>query len=240
MAKKKTKGIFDNDEAQLTAKQWASEGLKKVKTGDLLKQEEAVLIPKTGNMIGFSYNPKKTDGLVKVSFHVQMGFDGANIVHIEMVYSYDVVTDTLITLGANFDGLMFREYKLADILPYIVILSVDDKSPNTANQMQDIMQAYFDEKHKTVGRQYGFLSLAGGILNQAMDKISFGLWHKISIIPKNDLDCSGTCANLISILWSGKSIRRKGQSDYIIISCVTPGDLFNAEGISVVYNYANA
>lgn len=196
------------------------------------------VIPKVGDMIGFSYNPAKTDGLVKGAFHVQMGFDSAPIVHIEMVYDYDKKTDTLITLGANFNGLMFRDYQLSKILPYIVVMRVEDNCPLDVKTRQDVMEQYFNEKGGSVGREYGFLSLLSGGVNQLMDKITFGLWVKLNIIPKNDLDCSGTCANLIKILWAGKQLSRKGQRDYIAIPTTTPGDIFNANGIVVVYDYS--
>lgn len=234
---KKTGGIFDNDEAQLMAKQCASSGLKKVKTVDLLKQEDPGFTPKCGMPVGFSYNPAKTDELVKAAFNVQLAFDGSLIVHIEIVYSYDKDTDILITLGANFDGLSFRTYQLQDILPYTVFMRVIDESPFDEHNMQEAMQNYFNEKQKSVGREYGWLSLMSGGLNQMMDFVTFGKWTKLSILPKQDLDCSGTVATLINILWAGKSIRRKGQSDYIIHSCVTPGDILNAEGIEIIYKY---
>ena len=220
---------------QLSAKKWASRGLKKVKEVDLLKKP--VVIPKTGQLIGFSYNPEKTDGLVKAGFHVQMAVDDAPFVHVEMVYSYDKDTDTLITFGTNFDSLRFRDYQLSEILSYIVVLRVDENSPFSSEDMRNAMEAYFAQKEKTVGRGYGFLSLAGGLLNQGMDFITLGKWHKLSVITKNNYDCSGTCADLIHSFWPAMNIRRKGQDDYIPVSAVSLGDLFHAEGISVVYQY---
>ena len=238
MASKKTGGIFDNDEAQLTAKQWASSGLKKVDTVNLLKPMEPVkVIPKTGNLIGFSYNPETTNGLVEVGFNIQMGVDDAPFVHVEMCYSYNKDTDDLVTFGTNFDQLKFRNYKLADILHYIVILEVEDDSPFSEDDMQKAMEAYFAEKQKTVGRDYGYLSLAGGLLNQAMDFVTFGRWHKLSIINESNYDCSGTCADLVHSLWPAKNIRRKGQDDYIPVSAVSLGDLYHGEGIREKYSY---
>ena len=226
MAKKKQQGIFDDKELQLSAKQWASEGLKKAKTVDLLKQAEPKY--RTGDIVLF--RPVPSGLFADLFFKVQTTFDKSQACHAEMIFSAN--GDEVVTLGSAMDGLKWREHTIGT---QHKVIRITDVSPFDNETKMKIMEDFFDEKGENFGKGYPLINTAISGVNRGLDYMTLGLFKRIDFgLYNGSADCSATCAQICYVMYPGHLFSRHNDRDLIPPRMVTPGDCENSRQSMVV------
>ena len=216
---------------QLSAKQWASSGLKKVKPVDLLKKPTVEERYRVGDIVLF--RSKDSGLLLNMMFKMQTTFDKSEACHAEIIFSANG-SDT-VTLGSACDGLKWREQTIG---AEHKVLRVNDTSPFDTETKMKIMEELFKEKGEQFGKSYPFINTAVSGVNRALDYVTIGLFKRIDLgLYSGSADCSATVAQLLYMIYPGKLISRKCDRDLIPARMVTPGDLDNAVGMNVVKDW---
>jgi hypothetical protein len=151
-----------------------------------------------------------------------------------MVY-HDNGDGTVVTLGSDFSGLMFRERPVDE---YCKIIRMSGFSSLGEDQRMLIMESFYKEKGEQFGRGYPFINTVISGANRTLDAMTFGIWKRLDFGMFNgSADCSATVAELLSIMWPGFLVYRREDRDLLPPRMVTPGDLDNCPRLKVVKDW---